>query len=208
MAFPTARVHRGAPGMTSAPTFFATPTDWRDWLDANHATATELSVGFWKTGSGKPSITWPQSVDEALCFGWIDGVRHRIDDEAYRIRFTPRKAGGIWSQVNVKRFAELDAAGRIAPAGRAAYEAGKERTHVYSYERPAADFTPDEIARFQANAKAWTAFQAFPPGYRKVAVHRVVSAKGEATRAKRLDILIDASAQGLRLQSPTKIWNP
>ena len=192
----------------TTPTFFATPADWRAWLEKHHASATELSVGFWKKDTGKASITWPQSVDEALCFGWIDGVRHRIDDEAYRIRFTPRKAGGIWSQVNVKRFAELDAEGRIAPAGRAAYDAGKDRTNVYSYEREAAEFTPDETKRFQANAQAWTNFQAFPPGYRKVAVHRVVSAKGEATRAKRLDILIDASAQGLRLQSPTKIWQP
>jgi uncharacterized protein YdeI (YjbR/CyaY-like superfamily) len=98
------------------PTFFATPADWRAWLEANHATAQEISVGFWKVGSGRPSITWPQSVDEALAFGWIDGVRHRIDDDAYRIRFTPRKASGIWSQVNLKRFAELDAEGRIAPA--------------------------------------------------------------------------------------------
>jgi uncharacterized protein YdeI (YjbR/CyaY-like superfamily) len=192
----------------STPTFFATPAEWRAWLEANHATATELSVGFWKKDSGKPSITWPESVDEALCFGWIDGVRHRIDDEAYRIRFTPRKAAGIWSQVNVKRFAELQSEGRIRPAGQAAYDAGKDRTNVYSYEREAADFTAEETVRFQANSPAWTAFQAFPPGYRKVAVHRVVSAKGEATRARRLNILIDASAQGLRLQSPTKIWRP
>jgi len=192
----------------TTPTFFATPAEWRAWLETHHATATELSVGFWKTTSGKPSITWPESVDEALCFGWIDGVRHRIDDEAYRIRFTPRKAGGVWSQVNVKRFAELDAAGRIAPAGRAAYAAGKDRTNVYSYERPDAEFTPEEMKRFKANKPAWAAFQAFPPSYRKVAVHRVVSAKGEATRIKRLDILIDASARGLRLQSPTKIWTP
>ena len=92
----------------SVPTFFATPADWRAWLEAHHATAAELSVGFRKLGSGKASITWPESVDEALSFGWIDGVRHRIDDEAYRIRFTPRKAGGIWSQVNLKRFAELE----------------------------------------------------------------------------------------------------
>ncbi|MBU1374607.1 MAG: YdeI/OmpD-associated family protein [Alphaproteobacteria bacterium] len=189
----------------SGPTFFATPAEWRAWLAANHATATELSVGLWKTNSGKPSITWPQSVDEALSFGWIDGVRHRIDDAAYRIRFTPRKPGGIWSQVNVKRFAELKAEERITPAGQAAYDIGKDRTNVYSYEREADDLTPAETARFQANGPAWTRFQAFPPGYRKVAVHRVTSAKGEATRARRLDILIDASAQGLRLGSPTQI---
>lgn len=192
----------------SGPRFFATPAEWRAWLQANHARETELSVGFWKTETGRPSITWPQSVDEALCFGWIDGVRHRIDAAAYRIRFTPRKPGGIWSQVNVGRFAELKAEGRIAPAGQAAYDIGKDRTKVYSYEREAAEFTAEETARFQANAAAWTRFQAFPPGYRKVAVHRVVSAKAAATRAKRLDILIDASAQGLRLASATKVDRP
>lgn len=190
------------------PTFFATPAEWRDWLEANHATAAELSVGFWKTGSGQPSITWPQSVDEALCFGWIDGVRHRIDEERYRIRFTPRKAGGNWSQVNHRRFAELQAEGRIAPAGQAAYDARKTEAATYSYEKPTEAFTADETARFQADATAWATFQAFPAGYRRVAIHRVVSAKSEATRAKRLDILIDATGRGLRLQSPTKVWNP
>ena len=191
--------------MSSSPTFFATPAEWRAWLEKHHATAPELSVGFWKTNSGKPSITWPQSVDEALCFGWIDAVRHRIDDETYRIRFTPRKPGGIWSQVNIKRFAELKAQGRIAPAGQAAYEIGKHRTNVYSHERPLAEFAPEELTAFKANAQAWSRFNAFPPSYRKVAIHRVTSAKGEATRAKRLAILIDASAQGLRLRSPTQI---
>jgi uncharacterized protein YdeI (YjbR/CyaY-like superfamily) len=192
----------------SEPTFFATPAEWRAWLQKHHATASELSVGFWKRDTGKPSLTWPQSVDEALCFGWIDGVRHRIDDEAYRIRFTPRKPGGIWSQVNIKRFAELKAEGRVTPAGQAAYDIGKGRTNIYPHERAAAEFTPEQIARFQTNPAAWAAFQAFPPSYRKVAVHRVITAKGEATRAKRLDILIDASARGLRLQSPTKVWEP
>jgi len=189
----------------STPTFFATPADWRAWLEKHHATAGEISVGFWKTNSGKPSITWPQCVDEALAFGWIDGVRHRIDDEAYRIRFTPRKAGGIWSQVNIRRFAELKAQGRIAPAGQAAYDIGKGRTKQYSYEKPAEEFAPEELAAFQANAEAWAGFSAFPPGYRKVAIHRVTSAKSDATRAKRLAILIDASAKRLRLKSPTQV---
>lgn len=188
----------------SQPTFFATPAEWRAWLEAHHASATELSVGFWKTNSGKASITWPQSVDEALCFGWIDGVRHRIDDEAYRIRFTPRKRGGIWSQVNIKRFAELKAEGRIAPAGQAAYDIGKHRTKVYSHERPTAEFTAGETAAFKANKAAWDFFQACPPSYRKVAVHRVASAKAADTRARRLSVLIDASAQGLRLASATQ----
>ena len=189
----------------TAPRFFATPEHWRAWLAENHTDASEVSVGFWKKDSGKASITWPQSVDEALCFGWIDGVRHRIDAEAYRIRFTPRKLTGIWSQVNVKRFAELKAEGLITPAGQAAYDIGKDRTKVYSYERDPAEFTGPETAQFKANAEAWARFQAFPPGYRKVAVHRVVSARGTETRAKRLGILIEASAQGLRLGSPTQI---
>jgi len=121
--------------MSGKPTFFATAADWRAWLEANHAKASELSVGFWKVGSGRPSITWPQSVDEALCFGWIDAVRHRIDDDSYRIRFTRRRPGSVWSKVNLKRFAELKAEGRIAPAGQAAFDAGKPS--AYSYEREA-----------------------------------------------------------------------
>ncbi|MDO8380787.1 YdeI family protein [Phenylobacterium sp.] len=138
--------------------FFPTPADFRRWLAEHHTSQTELSVGFWKVGSGKPSMTWPQSVDQALAHGWIDGVRHRIDEEAYRIRFTPRKASGIWSQVNLKRYVELDALGLIAPAGRAAYQAGKARSRQYSYEKPAEVFTAAELAQFQANAKAWAGF--------------------------------------------------
>jgi uncharacterized protein YdeI (YjbR/CyaY-like superfamily) len=181
----------------TAPTFFAAPADWRAWLELNHATAEELSVGFWKVGSGKPSMTWPQSVDEALCFGWIDAVRHRIDDESYRIRFTRRKAGGNWSQVNLKRFAELAAAGLVAPAGYAAHEAGKPSS--YSYERAAAALSPAEVALFQARDGAWSYFEACPPGYRKQAVHWVTDARRAPTRAKRLGTLIDVSAAGLRL---------
>jgi len=189
----------------TAPTFFATSPEWRAWLEAHHATAAELSVGFWKVGSGKPSMTWPQSVDEALCFGWIDGVRHRIDETAYRIRFIPRKPTGIWSQVNLKRFAELDAEGRIAPAGRAAWEAGKGRTKVYSYERAASDLSREQTKLFKANAKAWAFFQAQPPGYRKLTVHRILAGKTEGTQARRLALLIDASAQGRRMATATQM---
>ena len=191
--------------MTTAPTFFATPADWRAWLEANHATAAELSVGFWKVGCGKPSITWPQSVDEALCFGWIDAVRHRIDDEAYRIRFMPRKPGGIWSAVNLKRFAELKAEGRIAPAGQAAHDVGKHRTGIYSYERAASDLSREQTKLFQANAKAWAFFQAQPPGYRKLTVHRILAGKTEGTQARRLALLIDASSQGRRMATATQM---
>ncbi len=186
------------------PTFFETPALFRAWLEANHATASELAVGFRKKGSGLASITWPESVDQALCFGWIDGVRHGIDAENYRIRFTPRKRGGIWSQVNIKRFAELQALGLVHPTGAAAYEAGKGRTNQYSHERGEQSFSDIETLQFQADARAWTNFQAFPPGYRRVAIHRVVSAKQAATRAKRLSILIDACADGVKLTSPTQ----
>jgi uncharacterized protein YdeI (YjbR/CyaY-like superfamily) len=191
--------------MNDEPAFFATSADWRTWLAANHATAAELSVGFWKVGSGKPSMSWPQSVDEAMAYGWIDGVRHRIDDEAYRIRFTPRKPGGVWSQVNLKRFAELDAEGRIAPAGGAAWNAGKDRTRVYSYERLAADLSPEQTRQFRANAPAWAFFQAQPPGYRKLAIHRILAGKAPATQTKRLALLIDASAQARRLATATQL---
>jgi uncharacterized protein YdeI (YjbR/CyaY-like superfamily) len=179
------------------PTFFATPADWRAWLESNHATAEELSVGFWKRGSRKPSMTWSESVDEALCFGWIDGVRHRIDDEAYRIRFTPRRPGRVWSAVNLKRFAELKAEGRMTPAGQAAFDAG--RRAAYSYSREPDPLTPEELALFQANAAAWDFWQACPPGYRKLNTHRITTAKRPETRAKRLAQLIEISARGRRI---------
>jgi len=183
--------------LTSKPTFFATPAAWRAWLETHHATAAELSVGFWKVGSGKASMTWPESIDEALAFGWIDGVRNRIDNEAYRIRFTPRRPGSVWSQVNLKRFAELQAAGRIAPAGQAAFDAGTRAPHPR--EREAAELAPGETALFQAHAAAWANFAAFPPGYRKLAVGWVVAAKRPETRARRLAQLIDASAAGRKI---------
>ncbi len=190
------------------PTFFETPAAFRAWLEANHAAARELSVGFRKKGTGLPSITWPESVDQALCFGWIDGVRHSIDAENYRIRFTPRKPGGIWSQVNIKRFAELQALGLVHPRGVLAYETGKGRTNQYSHERGEQSFTQAETKQFQVNARAWDNFCAFAPGYRRVAIHRVVSAKMDETRAKRLSILIDACADGVKLASPTKRDTP
>jgi uncharacterized protein YdeI (YjbR/CyaY-like superfamily) len=183
------------------PTFFATPADWRAWLEANHATAAELSVGFWKRDCGKPSITWPQSVDEALSFGWIDGVRHRIDDESYRIRFTPRRPGSIWSQVNLKRFEELKAEGRIAPAGQAALDAAKARGPTYSYERPADDFTAAETKLFKAERKAWAYWQSCPPGYRKLNTHRVTSARKPETRARRLAQLIAVCTAEIRVDA-------
>lgn len=186
------------------PTFFEDAEALRTWLEANHESAAELSLGFRRKGSGHPSITRAEAVDQALCFGWIDGIGHSIDAESYRVRFTPRRPKGIWSQVNIRRFEELRTQGRVHPAGVAAFETGKGRTNEYSYEQEQQVFSDAETAQFQANPTAWAKFQAFPPSYRKVAVHRVVSAKGAETRAKRMAILIDACAEGVRLASPTK----
>ena len=183
------------------PTFFATPTDFRQWLQEHHQTERELLVGFYKKGSGRPSITWPESVAEALCFGWIDGVRRSIDDESYTIRFTPRKRGSIWSAVNMRLAEELIRDGRMQPAGLAAWQArDPAKSAVYSFEqKEAAQLAPEMEARFRENAQAWKFWQAQPPGYRKTAAHYVMSAKREDTRARRLQTLIDDSAAGQRI---------
>jgi len=184
----------------ASPAFFATPAEFRAWLDEHHATETELLVGFYKKGSGKPSITWPESVDEALCHGWIDGVRRSLGDEAYTIRFTPRKKRSVWSNVNIRRAGELIAEGRMRPAGLAAFEARTgERSGVYSFEQKDQEkvvFSEAQARQFQADAKAWDFFQAQPPWYRRTATWWVISAKKEETRAKRLATLIADSAAG------------
>ena len=183
------------------PRFFATPADFRAWLEANHETETELLVGFHKKGSGKPSITWPESVDEALCFGWIDGVRRSLGERDYTIRFTPRRKRSIWSVVNVARVEELTKLGRMRPAGVSAYAARTpERTGVYSFERyEGAKLTKAQEKTLRANRKAAAFFDAQPPGYRKIAIHWVISAKQEATRDRRLRLLIADSAAGRRI---------
>jgi len=189
------------------PTFFKTPKDFRAWLAKHHNDETELLVGFYKVESGKASITWPQSVDEALSFGWIDGVRRRIDDEAYSIRFTPRKARSIWSAVNIKRMGELIAEGRVAPAGAAAFERRDEkRSEVYSFERKMAAFDDETLVRFKKERKAWEWFSAQAPSYRRVATHWVTSAKRPETREKRLGTLIACSKKSERIPAavPTK----
>jgi uncharacterized protein YdeI (YjbR/CyaY-like superfamily) len=182
-------------------TFFATPADFRRWLKKHHRTAEELLVGFYKKGSGRPSITWPESVDEALCFGWIDGVRRSLDDESYVIRFTPRRAGSNWSLINIRKVEALIREGRMEKAGLAAFEARKaEKSGVYSFEqREEARLDRKAESKFKANKAAWKFFQSQPPGYRKVATFWVMSAKREDTRAKRLQTLIDDSAAGRRI---------
>ncbi|MDQ6828390.1 MAG: YdeI/OmpD-associated family protein [Gemmatimonadota bacterium] len=178
--------------------FFRDLDAWRNWLEKNHAEKTEQWVGFYKKSSGKPSITWPESVDGALCYGWIDGIRKSIDDVSYKIRFTPRKRGSTWSSVNVRRVSALTEEGSMRPAGLAAFEALKpEKSGTYAYEqRAAAALSPEHETQFKANPKAWAFWQAKSPGFRKTASWWVVSAKQEATRAKRLALLIDDCAHG------------
>jgi uncharacterized protein YdeI (YjbR/CyaY-like superfamily) len=177
--------------------FFAAPADFRAWLDAHHATAGELWVGFYKKGTGRPSLTWPESVDQALCYGWIDGLRKRIDDESYVIRFTPRRPGSIWSEVNTRRAAELIDQRLMQPAGLAAYEArDQDKTKLYSYEARHQPLEPIYEAEFRADAAAWTYWEAQPAHYRRGTTHWVMSAKREETRRKRLATLIADSAAG------------
>jgi uncharacterized protein YdeI (YjbR/CyaY-like superfamily) len=183
------------------PTFFATPAQLRAWLEEHHESATELLVGFYKKGSGRPSITWPESVDQALCFGWIDGVRRSLGDEAYTIRFTPRKARSNWSAVNVRRIQELIDEGLVHPAGAAAFKRrSDDRTAIYSYEqRKTAALPPEYERQLRADPAAAEFFDAQPPWYRRTAAHWVISAKREATRERRLAQLIEDSASGRRI---------
>lgn len=167
---------------------------------ANHDAASELVVGFHKAHTGKPSLTWPESVDEALCFGWIDGVRHRVDEDRYTIRFTPRRRNSLWSFVNVRRVKVLSDEGRMRPAGLAAFEARRaERGGAYSFEQPLTELSSAEIRTFKANKPAWRFFEGQPPGYRKTVVFWVTSAKRPETRTRRLETLISDSASGLRI---------
>ena len=184
-----------------APVFFSSPAAFHDWLEKNAGAAMELNVGFYKVGSGLPSMTWPESVDEALCFGWIDGIRKRIDDHAYQIRFTPRKRGSIWSTVNIKRVEALIAAGRMKPAGLEAFGRRTERkSSVYSYEQEGSlNLTPDELKTFKRNKGAWACFEKAAPSYCRTMIYWIVSPKQEATRARRLAKLIESCAADLRL---------
>jgi uncharacterized protein YdeI (YjbR/CyaY-like superfamily) len=180
------------------PTFFATAGELREWLERNHATASELFVGFYKRGSGKPSITWQELVDEELCFGWIDGVRQGIDAVSYSNRITPRQPRSTWSAINIARAKELIRTGRMHPAGLKAFERRtKERSAIYSYEqRKSARLDPVGERSFRANKKAWTYFRSQAPGYQQTATWWVISAKREETRKKRLETLIRDSESG------------
>jgi uncharacterized protein YdeI (YjbR/CyaY-like superfamily) len=182
------------------PVFFANRREFRSWLRRHHQDTKELLVGFYKKDSGKPSITYPEALDEALCCGWIDGVRKSFGPDSYTIRFTPRKPGSNWSAVNIKRARELVSNGRMTPAGLREFERRDEsRARQYSYERATCEFDAALQRRFKANARAWEFFQAQPPGYRRIVTWRVVSAKREETRLKRLEELIAHSERGRRL---------
>jgi len=184
------------------PTFFATPDAFRRWLSSHHDSAAELWVGYYKKGSDKPSITWPESVDQALCFGWIDGVRKSLGEDSYMIRFTPRRARSIWSAVNTKRAQELIELGLMQAAGLKAFsQRDEQKTRQYSFERDRVELGAALEKQFRARKRAWTFFQAQPPGYRKTATWWVMSAKQEATRVRRLATLIADSEAGRRIDS-------
>ena len=183
-------------------THFDEPEAFRAWLSRHHSERDELWVGFWKKSTGRSSITWSESVDEALCFGWIDGIRKRVDDEAYTIRFTPRRPRSTWSLRNMQRYQALEAEGRIEPAGAEAYRRRTEvNSGVYSFEQqvPAA-LSDDYAARLQADAAAWADWQSRPPGYRKQVSHWIMSAKRESTRERRLKSLIEDCAAGRKVK--------
>jgi uncharacterized protein YdeI (YjbR/CyaY-like superfamily) len=185
--------------------YFASPDQFRAWLEEHHDSATEVWLGYWKKHTGRPSLTWSQAVDEALCFGWIDGVLRRVDDERHVQRFTPRKPTSNWSAVNIAKVEQLRAEGRMRPAGEAAFARQREaRSGVYSYEqRDKAAFEPEQGERFRADAAAWAYWTAAPAGYRKMATWWVVSAKKPETRERRLGQLIADSAAGRRLKQFT-----
>ncbi len=187
--------------MAQQPVFFENALALRRWFVTNAATASVLVAGFMKKGTGVPSITWPESVDEALCVGWIDGVRNRIDDQRYQIRFTPRRKGSHWSNINIHRVAELKKARRMKAAGLKAFEArSKAKSGRAAYEqRKTAAFPPEDIKRFKRNAVAWKYYGALPPGYRHLMTYWVISAMKPETHTKRLHKLIEACAKGQRL---------
>lgn len=180
--------------------FFSTQTDFRKWLEENHDKETEIIVGYYKVGLGKMCMTWSESVDQALCFGWIDGVRRKIDEESYCNRFTPRRAGSNWSAVNIAKVAELTAKGLMMPAGLAVYEKRREsRSGIYAYENEAKQLSDEYEKRFKADEMAWSFFEKQANWYKKQMVNWVMTAKQEATREKRLEKLIEASAGEKRL---------
>jgi len=182
-------------------TFFATHLDFRKWLEENYDKSIELYVGFYKVGSGKLSMTWSQSVDQAICFGWIDGLRKSVDKDSYFIRFTPRRPKSIWSAVNIKKVEELTKQGLMKPSGLAIYNLREEsKTKIYAYEKENVRFSEDFERKFKANNKAWDFFQSLSPSYHKPAINWVMSAKQETSSLKRLNELITDSEAGRKIK--------
>jgi uncharacterized protein YdeI (YjbR/CyaY-like superfamily) len=182
------------------PRFFRSQSEFRKWLEKNHAKETELMVGFYKKASGKPTITYPEALDEALCFGWIDGVRRSFSDDGYTIRFTPRKAKSIWSNVNVRHVERLKKLGRMKPAGLKAYALrDPNKTGIYAFENRPRELSPAYEKQFRANKKAWEFFEKQPPGFKRLMIFRVMEGKQEETRQRRLAQLIESSGKGERL---------
>jgi uncharacterized protein YdeI (YjbR/CyaY-like superfamily) len=182
------------------PRFFPSQTDFRTWLEKNHDKKSELLVGFYKIGSGRSSMTWSESVDQALCFGWIDGVRKSLGSEAYTIRFSPRRPTSIWSAINIKKIEKLAMSGLMWPAGLEAFEKRDEKkSAIYAYENRSEKLTLDFEKQFRKKKKAWEYFQTQPPWYRRQAAYYVISAKQEKTRIGRLEKLILASEAGERM---------
>lgn len=183
------------------PVFFESEQEFRLWLERNHQTAAELSVGFYKKNTGKPSMSWSQSVDQALCFGWIDGVRNTINEEAYRIRFTPRRTASIWSAINIDKMEKLLAANLVYPMGKAAYDKRTEnKSRIYAYEKTVTDNLPPHWENeFKSDEAAWEFFVAYPPGLKHRILHWITSAKQETTRRQRFEKLMDASKLFKRL---------
>jgi len=182
---------------TQKPRYLKTPDAFRKWLERHHASKGELLVGYYKVDSGRPSMTWSESVDQALCFGWIDGVRRRIDDERYCIRFTPRRFSSKWSDVNLKKVAKLKREGLMTPAGLATYErrvVGRRAGHAY--EENVKQLTPAMIREFRSHGEAWEFFQGQAPSYKKKVTQWITSAKQAATRERRLSKLIEACEKG------------
>ncbi|GIF00789.1 YdeI/OmpD-associated family protein [Paractinoplanes rishiriensis] len=181
--------------------FFDTADDLRTWFEQHHETAPELFLGYWKKGSGRTGVSHTEAIEQALCFGWIDSVGRRIDDQRYQVRFTPRRKGSVWSTINVAKIADLTERGLMRPAGRRAFEERKpERVAAYSYEQPdGVDLEPAQTTLFRNNPAAWEWYSAQSPSYRRAAAHWVVSAKRADTRERRLSQLISDSAAGRRV---------
>jgi len=182
------------------PLFFSGQKEFRKWLEKNHKTEKELIVGYYKKETGKPSMTWSESVDQALCYGWIDGIRRKVDEESFCIRFTPRRPGSNWSRINIQKVEDLQKSGLMSPAGLALFNNRKETSgERYSYENRPAEFPPAQKKLFKKNKAAWDFFQKQAPSYKKVRIYWVVSAKQEETKLNRLNKLIESSKKGERL---------